>query len=85
MDHTAASIVLCQLLLMNEFYCDSQSQYARGMLPYHQVMNEHEELFSELSSFDDFAEKSLFFISDPFDENRMDYNRCFEYLYVSFI
>lgn len=31
------------VLLMNEVFCDSQSQYARGMLPYHQVMNECEE------------------------------------------
>lgn len=33
------------VLLMNEVFCDSQSQCARGMLPYHQVMNECEELF----------------------------------------
>lgn len=33
------------VLLMNEAFCDSQSQYARGMLSYHQVMNKCQELF----------------------------------------
>lgn len=31
------------LLLMNEGFSDSQSQYASGMPPYHQVMNECED------------------------------------------
>lgn len=44
MDYQAASLALLELL-MNEGLCDSQRQSARGMLPYHPLMNVSEELF----------------------------------------